>query len=94
MFIYISFPSQGIGDSSQGIANSILFIGFTKSVRVRLWLLIKRLFTCCCYCSNKYDKTHMMVSSVSETTALLSENNTTTEVGLGTSYDSSKFQIN
>ena len=36
MFHTTLSPSQGIGDSSQGLANAVLFVFFTSKVRERL----------------------------------------------------------
>lgn len=46
-FIVLFLNFQGIGDSSQGFANFLLFCLFTKKFRVSLKLAVKECLTCC-----------------------------------------------
>ena len=68
-FIRVFLSTQGVGDSSQGFVNCILFIGFTKTIRVRLWSLFKT-FILCRFCRPN-DSGTVMVSITEGTAGLL-----------------------
>ena len=63
---------QGVGDSSQGFANAILFIGFTQAIRWKLWRQTKRVFKRCC----RRDGEQLLMSAVTENTPLLTDSST------------------
>ena len=65
------FSPQGVGDSSQGFANSILFIGLTPSIRKRFSDVLIRIFRNS-KCFRRKDSISM-TSVVSETASLLNK---------------------
>ena len=72
---------QGVGDSSQGFANSILFVGLTPSIRKRYTQVLKRIF-CISKCCRKEESIVMH-----ETASLL---NTSSGTHYSTSGDTTQ----
>ena len=70
---------QGIGDSSQGFANSVLFIGFTKPIRRRFLQVIKRALCCKERCCQDRGIGHLIPVATERDQLLTNSNNSITD---------------